>query len=62
MRPATPEEKTERALAHLRDTIVFEGPATVAAVLIETVVGTNGVLVPRPGYHALAVADRYYAG
>ncbi|MFF5083798.1 aspartate aminotransferase family protein [Actinoplanes sp. NPDC000266] len=46
------EEETTRALAHLRDTIVFEGAATIAAVLIETVVGTNGILVPPPGYLA----------
>ena len=45
-------EECERALAHLRDTIVFEGPATVAAVILETVVGTNGILVPPPGYLA----------
>jgi taurine--2-oxoglutarate transaminase len=44
------EQETERALQHLRDTIVFEGAGTVAAVLVETVVGTNGVLVPPPGY------------
>jgi taurine--2-oxoglutarate transaminase len=43
-------EETQRALEHLRDTIVFEGPQTVAAVLLETVVGTNGILVPPPGY------------
>lgn len=45
-------EETERALQHLRDTIVFEGPQTIAAVLLETVVGTNGILVPPPGYLA----------
>ncbi|SNY41511.1 aspartate aminotransferase family protein [Paractinoplanes atraurantiacus] len=45
-------QETERALAHLRDTIVFEGASTIAAVLIETVVGTNGILVPPPGYLA----------
>ena len=45
-------EETQRALAHLRDTIVFEGAGTIAAVLLETVVGTNGVLVPPPGYLA----------
>jgi taurine--2-oxoglutarate transaminase len=43
-------QESERALAHLRDTIAFEGPGTVAAVLLETVVGTNGILVPPPGY------------
>ncbi|WP_328469681.1 aspartate aminotransferase family protein [Actinoplanes sp. NBC_00393] len=48
----SPEQETERALAHLRDTIVFEGPATIAAILLETVVGTNGILVPPPGYLA----------
>jgi taurine--2-oxoglutarate transaminase len=45
-------EECQRALQHLRDTIVFEGPATVAAILLETVVGTNGILVPPPGYLA----------
>jgi taurine--2-oxoglutarate transaminase len=48
----SPEQETERALQHLRDTIVFEGPATIAAILLETVVGTNGILVPPPGYLA----------
>ena len=44
------EEERERALQHLRDTIVFEGPQTVAAIILETVVGTNGILVPPDGY------------
>jgi taurine--2-oxoglutarate transaminase len=54
-------QETERALAHLRDTIVFEGAGTVAAVLLETVVGTNGILVPPPGYLAgvRALCDEY---
>jgi taurine--2-oxoglutarate transaminase len=43
-------QECERALQHLRDTIVFEGPSTIAAVLLETVVGTNGILVPPSGY------------
>ena len=46
------EEERERALQHLRDTIVFEGPQTVAAIILETVVGTNGILVPPDGYLA----------
>jgi taurine--2-oxoglutarate transaminase len=49
---ADEEEEGERALAHLRDTLMVEGPHTVAAILLETVVGTNGVLVPPPGYLA----------
>lgn len=46
----TPEQETERALAHLRQTIELEGASTIAAVILETVTGTNGVLVPPPGY------------
>ncbi|ANH37858.1 Taurine--pyruvate aminotransferase [Nocardioides dokdonensis FR1436] len=44
------EEEGARALQHLRDTIMVEGPGTIAAVVLETVVGTNGILVPPPGY------------
>ncbi|NLP84458.1 aspartate aminotransferase family protein [Microbacterium sp. CFH 90308] len=46
------EEETQRALAHLEQTIVLEGASTIAAIVIETIVGTNGVLVPPPGYLA----------
>ena len=48
----TEEEETARALQHLSDVITFEGPGTIAAILIETIVGTAGVLVPPPGYLA----------
>jgi taurine--2-oxoglutarate transaminase len=48
----TEEEETARALQHLRDTVTVEGPSTVAAIVLETVVGTNGILVPPPGYLA----------
>jgi taurine--2-oxoglutarate transaminase len=58
---ATPEDEAERALRHLRDTIEVEGPATVAAVILETIVGTNGILVPPPGYLAgvRQICDEY---
>lgn len=46
----SPEQESERALAHLEDVIRFEGPSTIAAILVETIVGTAGVLVPPPGY------------
>jgi taurine--2-oxoglutarate transaminase len=46
----TEEEESARALQHLRDLIMVESPQTIAAILLETVVGTNGVLVPPPGY------------
>ena len=45
-------EEGERALTHLRETLMVEGPHTVAAILLETVVGTNGILVPPEGYLA----------
>lgn len=46
----TEEEECERALSHLRSTIAVEGPRHIAAVLLEPVVGANGILVPPPGY------------
>lgn len=46
------QQETERALQHLRDTIAVEGPQTIAAIILETVVGTNGILVPPAGYLA----------
>ncbi len=46
------EQESERALEHLREVIMFEGPNTIAAIVLEPVVGTNGILVPPPGYLA----------
>ncbi|MEU0556383.1 aspartate aminotransferase family protein [Dactylosporangium sp. NPDC006015] len=46
----SPEQETQRALQHLEEVFMFEGPGTIAAVVLETVVGTNGILVPPPGY------------
>ncbi len=45
-------EECERALGHLAEVIMVEGPHTIAAILLETVVGTNGILVPPDGYLA----------
>ena len=57
----SPEEECERALRHLERVIQAEGPTTIAAILLETIPGTAGVLVPPPGYLAgvRALADRY---
>ena len=46
----SPEEEAQRALEHLEQTIVLEGASTIGAILIESIVGTNGVLIPPPGY------------
>ena len=58
---ASPEEEAQRALEHLEQTIILEGASTIAAIVIETIVGTNGVLVPPPGYLAgvRALCDRF---
>jgi taurine--2-oxoglutarate transaminase len=58
---STEEEECERALHHLDQVIQFEGPGTIAAVLLETIVGTAGVLIPPPGYLAgvRALCDRH---
>ncbi len=46
------EQECERALKHLADTIAFEGPDMIAAILLEPVVGSSGVIVPPAGYLA----------
>jgi taurine--2-oxoglutarate transaminase len=57
----TPEEESARALHHLERVIQAEGPQSVAAILLETIPGTAGVLMPPPGYLAgvREIADRY---
>jgi len=35
---------------HLEEILQYEGPQTVAAVILETVTGTNGIIVPPEGY------------
>ena len=57
----SPEQETERALQHLEEVIKFEGPGTIGAILLESVVGTAGILVPPPGYleGLRALCDKY---
>src|SRR6478609_5700568 len=61
------------SLQGLEDVIRYEGPHTIAAVFLETIVGTNGILIPPDGYlqgvreicdrHGiLMVADEVMAG
>jgi len=61
-REDVPEEQfTRDYLANLEDVIQLEGPETIAAILLETVTGTNGVIVPPPGYlpGVRELCDRY---
>ena len=46
----TEAEETERALKHLEDTIILEGPATIAALILESIPGTAGIYIPPAGY------------
>jgi taurine--2-oxoglutarate transaminase len=39
-----------RGAPHLEELLQYEGPHTVAAVILETVTGTNGIIVPPDGY------------
>jgi taurine--2-oxoglutarate transaminase len=63
----------EESLQGLEDVIRYEGPSTIAAVFLETIVGTNGILIPPDGYlqgvreicdrhGVLMVADEVMAG
>ncbi|UPO77452.1 aspartate aminotransferase family protein [Arthrobacter sp. Helios] len=48
----TEEEECQRALEHLEQLILLEGPAAFAAVVLESIPGTAGIMVPPPGYLA----------
>ncbi len=44
------EDFCQDYLNHLEEIIQYEGPQTIAAVLVESVTGTNGVIIPPAGY------------
>ena len=71
--PGRPVDDAATALRYLEETIQLEGPETIAAFFLETVTGTNGILIPPDGYlrgvrelcdrHGiLMVADEIMAG
>lgn len=57
----TEEQECARALEHLETTIAFEGPSTIAAIILETIPGTAGIMPPPPGYLAgvRELCDKY---
>ena len=60
--PDIPEsEFTQDYLNHLEEIITYEGPQTIAAILLESVTGTNGIIIPPEGYlqGVRALCDRY---
>ncbi len=54
-------EFTQDYLNHLEEIIQYEGPQTIAAILMESVTGTNGVIIPPEGYlqGVRQLCDRY---
>ena len=54
-------EFTQDYLNHLEEIIQYEGPETIAAILLESVTGTNGVIIPPEGYlpGVRQLCDRY---
>jgi taurine---2-oxoglutarate transaminase len=57
----SPEQECQRALEHLEQVVALEGPGTIAAVVLETIPGTAGILVPPDGYLAgvREICDRH---
>ncbi len=55
------DEITANHLCYLEEVIQYEGPHTIAAMIVETVTGTNGVLVPPRGWFVglRALLDKY---
>ncbi len=61
-RPGISEEEfTQDYLLHLEEYVQYEGADTIAAIMIETVTGTNGIIIPPPGYlpGVRALCDKY---
>jgi len=54
-------EEAKRALEHLEQVVQFEGPSTIAAIVLETIPGTAGIMLPPPGYLSgvREICDRY---
>ena len=57
----TEAEECQRALEHLEQVVALEGPATIAAIVLEAIPGTAGIMIPPPGYLAgvREICDRH---
>lgn len=57
----TEAEESQRALAYLEQLIALEGPSTIAAIILESIPGTAGIMIPPPGYIAgvREICDRH---
>jgi len=54
-------QTADEALRHLEEVVQLEGPSTIAAIILESVTGTNGILIPPDGYMqgVRALCDRH---
>ena len=54
-------DTADQALTSLEEVIQLEGPSTIAGLIMEPIVGTNGVLIPPDGFlqGVRALCDRY---
>ncbi len=55
------EEATKYYLTKLDEQIQYEGPNSIAAIVLETITGSNGVIIPPKGYMpgVRAICDKY---
>jgi taurine--2-oxoglutarate transaminase len=58
---ASEQEATKYYLAKLEEQICYENPGAIAAIVMETITGSNGVIIPPKGYLAgvRAICDKY---
>lgn len=49
---ASEEDATKFYITKLREQVIYENPDTIAAIVMETITGSNGVIIPPKGYLA----------
>ena len=54
-------DTSDDALRYLEEVIQLEGPQSIAAIIMESIVGTNGILIPPEGYYQglRVLCDKY---
>ena len=57
----TPDSCRRECVSHIEEVIQMEGPHTIAAILVEGITGSNGILVPPDDYFPKlrALCDKY---
>ncbi|GEM87345.1 aminotransferase class III-fold pyridoxal phosphate-dependent enzyme [Meiothermus granaticius] len=57
----TPDSCSRECVSHIEEVIQMEGPHTIAAIMVEGITGSNGLLVPPDDYYPKlrALCDKY---